>query len=160
MNIRSFKASLLAHPGKNLRFLLPDGDPLPAAFHITEVGHVVKNFIDCGGTVRKVESCLLQAWVSDEDPAHRLVAGKLARILDLSRPLLPSDDLDVEVEYDCCVVAQYKVAAVSDSAAALTFTLANKETACLARESCGLEPASSSASGCGCGPASSSGKCC
>jgi hypothetical protein len=158
MNIRTFKASLLAQPEKNLRFVLPDGDLIPVAFHVTEVGHVVKNFIDCGGTVRRVESCLLQAWVSDEDPDHRLAAGKLAHILELSRPLLPSEDLDVEVEYECCAVSQYKIDAVSASADALTFTLVNKETACLARESCGLEPAAGS--GCGCGPGTASGKCC
>ena len=99
MNIRTLRTSLIQYSEKNVHFVLPDGDPIPQEFHVTEVGHVVKKFIDCGGTVRSTEACLLQTWVSDDDKNHRLTAGKLAKILDLSRQVVPSDELNVEVEY-------------------------------------------------------------
>ncbi|HET7536495.1 MAG TPA: DUF6428 family protein, partial [Candidatus Didemnitutus sp.] len=138
MNLRSLKSALLLHADKQVHFVLPDGDPIPAEFHVTEVGHVVKKFIDCGGTVRSQESCLLQAWVADNDENHRLTAGKFARILDLSRQVVPSEDLDVEVEYQSCAVGQYVIESMTTADTALTFTLGNKKTDCLARESCGV----------------------
>ncbi len=155
MNISTLKTRLLQHPDKPVRFVLPDGDAIPAAFHVTEVGHVVKNFIDCGGTKRSQESCLLQTWVAEDDQAHRLTAGKLAKILALSAAVVPSDELDVEVEYDSGVVAQYTVETAAVQAEELRFSLGNKQTDCLARESCGVSP---EAAGCGCGEVS--GKCC
>src|SRR6185312_6150245 len=108
MNLSALKTYLRQHPQRNVRLILPDGDPIPADFHVTEVGHVAKNFIDCGGTVRRVDTCLLQTWVADNDPQHRLSAEKLAKILDLADKVLPGEDLEVEVEYEPCCVAQYK----------------------------------------------------
>jgi Family of unknown function (DUF6428) len=155
MNLESLKANLRQHPAKNVRFVLPDGDPIPAHFHVTEVGHVVKSFIDCGGTARRLETCLLQAWVAENDPAHRLSTEKLGKILDLSARIVPSDDLEVEVEYEPCAVAQYKVAVAEAAGDELQFQLAHKHTDCLAREACGLSPAGSDG---GCEAAE--GKCC
>lgn len=147
--------NLLQNPTKNVRFVLPDGDPIPAEFHVTEVGHVMKNFVDCGGTARRLETCLLQVWVAGNDPDHRLTSEKLAKILDLSAMVVPSEDLEVEVEYEPCAVAQYKVHGVESEGSELRFQLAHKHTDCLAREACGLAP---TGSGCGCGQ--SEGKCC
>jgi hypothetical protein len=155
MNFGSLKTNLLQHPDKNVRFVLPDGDPIPAEFHVTEVGHVVKTFVDCGGSVRRQESCLLQAWVGGTDPDHRLSAGKLAHILGLSSKVIPSEDLEIEVEYEPCAVAQYKVAGAEADGDELRFQLAHKHTDCLAREACGL---TAEGSGCGCGEAEA--KCC
>jgi hypothetical protein len=67
-------------------------------FHITEVGHVQKDFIDCGGTRRATSSCVLQAWVAKNDEEHSLQAGKLAKIWKLADKILPSGELLVEVE--------------------------------------------------------------
>jgi hypothetical protein len=100
MNLRAFKTLLRKNAEKRLRLLLADGDPIPAAFHITEVGQVTKDFIDCGGTRRTTAACVLQAWVSEEEPDHRLTAGKLASILDLAGKVIPSDDMDMEIEYE------------------------------------------------------------
>jgi len=66
MNIREFREALGRNPGAALHFMLPDGDFVPAHFHITEVGRVRKDFIDCGGTVRSATSCLFQVWVADD----------------------------------------------------------------------------------------------
>lgn len=155
MKIYELNSTLNQHPGLGVRFVLPDGDLIPAEFHVTEVGHVAKNFIDCGGTTRSVNACLLQTWVSEDDKDHRLTAGKLAKIMDLARKLLPSDQLDVEVEYDCCVVAQYTVDSFKVEGSELRFVLGNKKTDCLAREACGV---GTEQSGCGCGTTAS--KCC
>ena len=154
MKLRDLKTTLSRHPAQGVRFVLPDGNPIPAEFHVTEVGHVVKKFIDCGGTVRAAESCLLQAWVSAGDQDHALTTDKLAKILSLSAKVLPSDDLEVEIEYDAGSVAQYTVETIESQAGALVFALGNKHTDCLAKEACGIEPAA----GCGCG--TGTGKCC
>ena len=37
---------------ESVKFLLPNGDLIPDHFHVTEVGIVTKNFIDCGGVIR------------------------------------------------------------------------------------------------------------
>ena len=50
MKLHELKSILESQPDKFPRFILPDGDQVPAHFHLTEVGHVAKNFIDCGGT--------------------------------------------------------------------------------------------------------------
>ena len=48
MQLHELKSLLRAHPDSTQHVILPDGDPIAAHFHITEVGHVAKPFIDCG----------------------------------------------------------------------------------------------------------------
>ena len=153
MKLGDLKAALREHPDKNVGFILPDGDPVPADFHVTEVGHVIKNFIDCGGTKRSTETMVLQAWVAKDDPDHRLTAGRLGAILELAKSVVPSDDLDVEVEYEGCAISQYPLSGFAVEGAEVKFNLAEKHADCLAREACGLDP-------CGGGPAEAQGKCC
>lgn len=161
MNLSELKSALRAHPESNVILTLPDGGRVPAHFHITEVGHVSKKFIDCGGTVLTSETCLLQAWQgSNEDDGHRLSAGKLGKILGLAQPILPADDLPVEVEYEDSVIAQYPLEGSRVDGPYLVLALGLKHTDCLARERCGLgaadseadEPREESAGCCG-GPA-------
>jgi hypothetical protein len=149
MTLRTLKASLRQHADLKVRLVLPDGSPIPAALHVTEVGTVVKNFVDCGGTVRRIETCLLQTWVADSDADHRLSAEKLARILDLAAEVAPLSDLEVEIEYESCCVAQYKVDRTEAIRGELRVQLVQKHTDCLAREACGLGAAGAGA-GCGC----------
>ncbi len=135
MNITTFLAHLRAHAEKPLSLRLPDGSFVAAHYHITEVGHVQKRFIDCGGTRRTLDTCLLQTWVHD-DVDHRLVAGKLAMIFDKAGDVLPHHDLPVEVEHEEHVISQYPVETAEIIDGALTFTLGLKHTDCLARELC------------------------
>jgi hypothetical protein len=151
MNLQEFRALLGTHPDKNLRLLLPDGEAIPASFHVTEVGHVAKSFVDCGGTERSAAACVLQVWVAENDEQHRLTAGKLGAILELARKVVPADSLEVEVEYEGCLISQFPVESAVAGAAELTFTLGRKHTDCLAKEACGLNA-------CGCGPGE--GPCC
>lgn len=139
MKLNELKSTLRAHPTAFPRLILPDGDYIPAHFHITEVGHVAKRFIDCGGTLHEtIDTCLLQTYVAD-DIDHRLDAATFAKILDLGDRVLPPDDLEVEVEYDCCVVAQYPIAGVAVAGEHLELQLGEKHTDCLAKEKCGID---------------------
>lgn len=139
MKLHELKSHLRARPEAWPHFVLPSGDRIPPHFHITEVGHVAKRFIDCGGTLHdKKETCLLQTWVSS-DTDHRLDSATFAKILDLGMAVLPGDDIDVEVEWDCCVVSQYPIASVDASADRLEFQLGSKRTDCLAKKRCGID---------------------
>ncbi len=83
MKLGSFKDLLQAHSDKQFRLMLPNQNAVPISFHITEVAHVQKRFIDCGGKLHTTDTCQLQAWVYT-DTDHRLLAGKMADVLDLS----------------------------------------------------------------------------
>ncbi|MFN2509419.1 MAG: DUF6428 family protein [Chthoniobacterales bacterium] len=133
MNLHQLKAVLRDHPGQLARFILPDGDQIPAHVHVTEVGHALRNYIDCGGATGKTEACLLQTWVG-EDTEHRLTTDRLHEILLLGGRVLPHEDLEVEVEYDCCVVGQYVIGDAKGEGDHLDLHLENKRTQCRARE--------------------------
>ena len=137
MNVQEFRAVLEANPGVKMHFMLPDQSFVPAHYHITEIGRVQKDFIDCGGTVRSLTSCMLQIWVAT-DIDHRLETTKLAKIVEIARPLLESDDLPVEVEYEDAVVAQYPLAGAEVTPSGILLYLGSKHTACLAPEKCGV----------------------
>lgn len=141
MKTSEFLHHLQAHPEVELRFQLPDGDYIPVHAHITEVGRVDKSFIDCGGTVRSLSLCQLQAWVAEDDQEHRLPPGKLAKVLEKAAPLLRGDDLEVEVEYDDFAITQYPVDGVEVGEDHVTFLLAQKHTDCLAKDFCFPEKA-------------------
>jgi hypothetical protein len=148
MKLKTLKGLLRENADRPLLFVLPDGDPIPPDFHITEVGHVVKNFVDCGGSVRSTATCVLQAWNAANDPDHRLTAGKLASILELAGAVVPSEDLEVEIEYEGCRISQYPLVDGGMEDGTLKFTLAGKHTDCLAKEACGLESSASEGGSC------------
>lgn len=135
MTFAELKSSLSGDPEQLLRLRLPGGDAVPVSFHITEVGMVTKDFIDCGGTRRSVSTCQLQAWVGPDDE-HRIHAGKLLGILRKGSTLMTSDDLPVEIEYEQGLISQYPVSSVSTEEGVLVFTLSSKHTDCLAKELC------------------------
>lgn len=135
-----FLTTLDDNPESGIQMLLPTGEVLPAHFHITEVGYVTKDFIDCGGTRRTNSSCALQTLVA-HDVDHRLKAGKLAGILELSRKVIADESVPVELEYDTGTVSTYalKEVSVSRDKKFVVVALEGKHTACLAPDKCGLE---------------------
>lgn len=138
MKIHELKSVLRAHPTSQPRLVLPNGDHVPTHFHITEVGHVAKRFMDCGGAVHgTTNTCLLQTYVAD-DVDHRLDSDSFAKILDLGRKVLPHEDLEVEVEYEDCAVSQYPAESAELVGEHLELRLRDKHTDCLAKEKCGL----------------------
>jgi len=98
--------------------------------------------------MRSTSACVLQTWIAGNDKDHRLTAGKLAKILDLSLAVIPSDDLDVQIEYEGCNIVQYPVTQLDVFADEIRMTLGKKHTDCLAKEACGLESSCSPGSGC------------
>ncbi len=141
MNLNELKLILTQHSGKKILFRLPDQTTIPQHFHITEVGHVVKNFIDCGGELRQTSTCLLQAWTAN-DTDHSLSAGKLRSILSLSDRIFPAEPLSVEIEFETPYISQFPVISYTIESDTLFFQLGVKHTDCLAKEKCGIEPAS------------------
>ena len=133
MKFAALREILKQHPTALPRFNLPDGNVIPPHAHVTEIGHVVKNFIDCGGVTDRTESVVLQTHVG-RDVDHRLRADRFAKILELGQRVLPDDQLDVEIEYDCCVVAQYPVIEVKPTGEHLDLFLGKRRTQCLAQE--------------------------
>ena len=129
--------ALAAAPDRPVHLMLPSGDFVPAHFHVTEVGRVRKDFIDCGGTVRSSSACVLQVWVAD-DKDHRLQASKLLDITKAAEALSIEDDLPVEIEYDSGVISQYPVVGAEHTSCGLIFYLGGKHTACLAPQKCGV----------------------
>lgn len=156
MTISQFADLLHSHPNKPFHLVLPGDNVVPVSFHITEVGHVTKKFLDCGGKRHTVQTCQLQAWVWT-DTEHRLLAGKMADVLGLARAkgVLPiGEDLDVEFEYESATVSQYPVASYTVTQDAVVINLAAKHTDCLAKDVClpSLPMAAGLAMVNGCGP--------
>lgn len=115
-----------------VNFILPNGTFVPKHFHITEVGGVEKNFIDCGGTVRKERTINFQLWEAG-DFDHRLAPQKLLDIIELSEKVLGLQDFEIEVEYQGDTIGKYDLSYESDS-----FLLVAKATDCLAKDNCGI----------------------
>lgn len=135
LKISELCAALAAAPELPITVIWPDGEPIEAHFHVTEVGRVQKDFVDCGGTVRRVVTCLLQTWVGD-DTDHRITGGKLLKAFDFAAPVLKGEDLPVELEYEACNVVTLRVVAVENTGAGLVVRLAGKHTDCLAKDVC------------------------
>jgi hypothetical protein len=133
MKLRELQGMLTEYPKTFPRFVLPNSDCIPAHAHVTEIGHVVRNFIDCGGLTGREEKVLLQTHVGN-DIDHRLQSDRLAKILRLGSRVIPSADLDVDVEYDCCVVAQYPITEATPDGEHLNLILQRGRTQCRARE--------------------------
>jgi len=116
-----------------VKFQLPNGEFVPEHFHITEVGIITRNFIDCGGTMRDEKTVNFQLWEAG-DYDHRLGAKKLHNIITLSEDKLGIDDnLEVEVEYQGSTIGKYQLDFMDDH-----FVLLNTQTDCLAKDKCGI----------------------
>jgi len=117
---------------ETISFQLPNGELVPSHFHVTEVGKITKNFIDCGGTVRKEEVANFQLWNAN-DYDHRLHPEKLLHIIELSEKVLEIEDLEIEVEYQADTIGKFGL-----DFDGKTFLLSTKQTDCLAKENCGI----------------------
>ena len=138
MNIKDLQALLLSNPSVKMHCMMPDRSFVPSHFHITEVGKVTKNFVDCGGTLRSSESCVLQVWVAN-DLEHRLDTTKLLSIINVARSSLSIDDnILVEIEYEDKNISQYPIGGFEITPSGILFYLGPKHTACLAPDKCGV----------------------
>ncbi|WP_299099785.1 DUF6428 family protein [uncultured Winogradskyella sp.] len=117
---------------ETIAFQLPNGELVPNHFHVTEVGKITKNFIDCGGTVRNEEVVNFQLWNAN-DYDHRLHPEKLLSIIELSENVLGIGDLEIEVEYQDDTIGKFGLDFDGKN-----FLLTNKQTDCLAKDKCGI----------------------
>ena len=135
MTLRDLKTLLLLHPGKSFRLLLPRGEQVPVAFHITEIARLRKDFIDCGGRPHTSEVCQLQAWIGP-DGDHRLTAGKLSAILRKTGDLFPSENIPLQLEYEDGLLSQFPVTSYRVTSSEVLLILALKHADCLAPDVC------------------------
>jgi hypothetical protein len=117
---------------EQLRFLLPDGNFVPSHFHITEVGLLTRNFIDCGGKLREKKKINLQLWYTS-DTEHRLKPAKLLRIIEQSEKHIDLGDHEIEIEYQLDTIGKFGLELGQKG-----FQLTSKQTACLAEDQCGI----------------------
>lgn len=137
MNLTEFRQALADHPGAALRFVPAGGEAIAPHFHVTEIGRVEKQFVDCGGKPRSTVACVLQTLVA-HDTDHRLMTDKLANIVALADRLDLPGDTPVEVEHQERSISVDAVDRFELSDGELVFHLAAKQTACLAEDACGL----------------------
>jgi hypothetical protein len=130
MKLSEIKEILATAEGVN--FKLENGNSVSEHFHVTEVGVITKDFIDCGGTVRHEKVANFQLWDTN-DYEHRLKAGKLINIISLSEKVLGMGDLEIEVEYQAETIGKYDLGYDGQN-----FLLISKKTACLAMDKCGV----------------------
>jgi hypothetical protein len=128
MLLSRFKKILLTLD--HIEFQLENGTFVPPHFHITEMGVITKNFIDCGGTLRNEKVVNFQLWDAG-DVAHRLEPAKLLKIIQLCEQQLDVENTGIEVEYQSGTIGKYALAYNGSH-----FLLKNKQTACLAKGSC------------------------
>ncbi len=113
-----------------IAFALPDGKLVSNHFHVTEVGKVTKDFIDCGGVRRSEVKANFQLWEAD-DYDHRLHPEKLVSIIELAEKVLELGDQEIEVEYQGDTIGKYNLAHDGKQ-----FLLVAQKTACLAQDQC------------------------
>lgn len=154
MKLSELIRHLSASPKHKIEFVLPDGRLIPSHYHLTEVARIRKDFIDCGGDLRQLEYCTLQLWATF-DIEHRLTTDKFLSILSKSGKVLPSRDIEAEVEYEDKVISQYPIESVQTADGKVIIQLTVKHTDCLAKDACGLNPEPASQSCC-----SPGGGCC
>ncbi len=138
MNLQQFKQTLADNPELEIQLKFASGDSMAPHFHITEIGKVTKDFVDCGGTRRVTEACVLQTLVAN-DTDHRLTSDKLSAIFARTDDLGFEGYFPVEAEVQVDTIAIYLISSGKNEDGKLVFELTPKNTACLAPDACGLE---------------------
>ncbi|MEO0058542.1 MAG: hypothetical protein RLZZ312_189 [Bacteroidota bacterium] len=117
---------------ETVSFRLENKQLVPPNFHVTEIGIIVKKFIDCGGIVRSENVINFQLWHA-EDFDHRLKPKRLLDIISLAETTLVLTDQEIEVEYQSETIGKYDLGFNGTD-----FLLLNKKTTCLAIDQCGI----------------------
>ena len=130
MIISEFKNSLSRV--NEVTIILPNGSFVPPHFHVTELGIISKEYIDCGGTIRKEKIANFQLWNAD-DYEHRIKPQKIIDIINIAEKSIGLSDLEVEVEYQSDTIGKYGLEFSDDK-----FHLSPTQTDCLAKDKCGI----------------------
>ncbi len=143
MNIGLLKETLSSGDSAEMTIRVGSEGSVPAHFHLTEVGKVTKDFVDCGGVRRCTEVCVLQTYVAT-DIDHRLAPSKFLGILNKAEVLGMDDKTEVEIEIQGQTIETYAIASATQKGNQLIIQTQAKQTACLAPDACGLPIASPS----------------
>jgi len=138
MNLSEFRSLLSENPFCSLTLTLPNGELVPAHYHITEVARSEKSFIDCGGKRHQQSACVLQVWLAD-DFDHRLETGKLARVMTMAEDLFADCDageLPVLFEHEAPVLTRLTVGKSEVTDSDIVLHLALQHADCLAKDLC------------------------
>ena len=139
MNLQEFKQTLKEHPNHGVLIQIEGGQTLAPHFHVTEVGLVTKDFVDCGGTRRTTNTCRLQTLVAN-DIDHRLSTDKLSGILKKTIDVLHLDpELTVEIEIQTDTISIYELSDAVVDSGKIKITARTTRTACLAPDTCRLD---------------------
>lgn len=130
MRLKEFKT--LLNEMETIHFKLENGSKVPEHVHVTEVGLLTRNYIDCGGSIREDKTINIQLWYST-DTDHRLSSEKLLKIIAQSEKLIDLDDHEIEVEYQMETISKFGLSQQDGQ-----FILTSKQTACLAEDQCGI----------------------
>jgi hypothetical protein len=142
MNFENVKNILANNPNKSIIFTLPNGEAVPASFHITDVGVINKYLIDCGGQTRTEEQVHLQLWTG-KDYDHRVTTDIATQILNKSQSVIGKiqdpKTAEVSVEYqldwhDMPIFSLFAVSEILVSDTELSISLSTIQTTCLAAE--------------------------
>lgn len=139
MNLGTFRQALSASTQQTLELCLDGTSSVSPHFHVTEIGRVTKDFVDCGGVRRSEQTCVLQTLVA-QDTEHRLTTTKLVGILKKATALQMDDNSSVDVEVQGKSIETWRISAVEQRGDKLVIYLAPKQTACLAENLCGIKP--------------------
>jgi len=116
-----------------ISFQFENGLHIPQHFHITEIGLITKDFIDCGGVIRNEKLISFQLWHAN-DFNHRLKAKNILEIISIAENSIISEDLEIEVEYQNSTIGKYGLSFNGEN-----FILKSKTTNCLAEDNCGIQ---------------------
>jgi len=131
MKLSQFKKNL--DLVQEIKIQLPNGTLVPPHFHITEMGLITKNFIDCGNVSREEKTISFQVWFAG-DLDHRLTTEKVHKIINAAEKWFENADLELEVEYqDAQTIGKFGLDFQNG-----VFQLLAKQTTCLANDHCGI----------------------
>ena len=116
-----------------ISFQFENGLHIPQHFHITEIGLITKDFIDCGGVIRNEKLISFQLWHAN-DFNHRLKPKNILEIISIAENSIISEDLEIEVEYQNSTIGKYGLSFNGEN-----FILKSKTTNCLAEDNCGIQ---------------------
>ena len=127
MRLNKLKSLLSDKTDKSVRFVLPDDNEIPVHAAVTEVGYSLRKYVEPDGATGQSETAVVQVYTGG-DPEHRVQIEDFIEMLELGGKVLPHDDLEVEVECDCCIVVQYPVAGVVSNDDRVDVILGHKQT--------------------------------
>jgi hypothetical protein len=138
MTTQEFIETLRQNAGKELGFVFPNGSPLPAGYHFTEVKNIRVESVDCGATADQWTETVIQLWLpASATEGHAMSTTKALDILkkvDSLRPMDKQAPCRFEAENESGVTVVYDVSRAEANANSLSVALTTQRTQCKAQK--------------------------